>query len=184
MIFEKNRMVPKGLSRRFSAEICSKRKFLSWYLILKCFAETFFLGNESDFGKLKTLIWTEISKSWINSLTMNVQTVILIISRSISRFVGNFSFISKAMNEKDMNNIYQNVILSLLRPYVSILALLIFPFFLKMTVWWQARYYQIRTRKRFLSMALLVSMGSLRFRIWSSSIISNHCFDFLLFRVA
>ena len=49
---------------------------------------------------------------------MNVQTVILIISISISRFVGNFSFISKAMNEKDMNNIYQNVILSLLRPYV------------------------------------------------------------------
>ena len=49
---------------------------------------------------------------------MNVQTVILIISLSISRFVDNFSFISKAMNEKDMNNIYQNVILSLLRPYV------------------------------------------------------------------
>ena len=49
---------------------------------------------------------------------MNVQTVILIISHSISRFVGNFSFISKAMNEKDKNNIYQNAILSLLCPYV------------------------------------------------------------------
>ena len=51
---------------------------------------------------------------------MNVQTVILIVSHSISRFVGNFSFISKAMNEKDKNNIYQNVILSLLCPYASV----------------------------------------------------------------
>ena len=59
-----------------------------------------------------------LSKSWINSLTMNVQTVILIISHSISHFVGNFSLISKAMNEKDTNNIYQNVILSPLCPYV------------------------------------------------------------------
>ena len=51
---------------------------------------------------------------------MNFQTVILIVSHSISRFVGNFSFISKAMNEKDKNNIYQNVILSLLCPYASV----------------------------------------------------------------
>ena len=54
--FRKESNCPKSLSRRFSAEICSKRKFLPWYLILKCFAETFFLWNESDFGKLKTLI--------------------------------------------------------------------------------------------------------------------------------
>ena len=58
------------------------------------------------------------SKSWINSLTMNVQTVILIISHSISHFVGNFSLISKVMNEKDTNNIYQNVTLSPLCPSV------------------------------------------------------------------
>ena len=93
---------------------------------------------------------------------MNVQTVILIISRSISRFVGNFSFISKAMNEKDMNNIYQNVILSLLRHLCLNSCVTYIPFLPKND---RLMAGEVLLNQNEESMALLVSMGSLLFRI-------------------